>query len=305
MIPILNNIPPSALRETLWGSLTGGGGIAARIAGRLRKGQNAAPPRRLHMVAEMGRVPQAIRPSLEADLRHFTVSYLLAEPKYARLARHGAALVSHSDAAMLLNTFGRHDSGVVSAWVVSHLPAGPLAEHLSHAAFAQGPDKKSYLSRWYDPLITPVLCRLGDPAWVKWLFSPIVAWWYPADSPSGEAWRQIKGRGKHQAPPPVPLVCGEELWEALVSDPLPYQILEVAEAEMPRAFKSGCAGVRVAVIEEILKAARKEGLRSGADLKIYALALIDNPARGREKRWQKAVRQAAAGQAPLSAYFAA
>jgi hypothetical protein len=101
-------------------------------------------------------------------------------------------------------------------------------------------------------------------------------------------------------------VLNEALWEAMVSDPFPYQILSVAGERFPTAFESDCYGVRVAKIEEMLKAGREQGLKERDDLITYVFTLLERPARTWDTDWQAALQRAAAGEAPLfEAYFAA
>jgi hypothetical protein len=98
-------------------------------------------------------------------------------------------------------------------------------------------------------------------------------------------------------------VLNEALWEAMVSDPFPYQILSVAGERFPTAFESDCYGVRIAKIEEMLKEAREQGLDRQDDLVIYVLSLLDAATRKLDADWQEALQRAVAGKAPLRAYF--
>jgi hypothetical protein len=59
----------------------------------------------------------------------------------------------------------------------------------------------------------------------------------------------------------------------------------------------------VVKIEEMLEEARRKGLKGNEDLTVYVLSLLEVPSRNREERWQMAIQQAAAGLAPLTAYY--
>jgi hypothetical protein len=115
----------------------------------------------------------------------------------------------------------------------------------------------------------------------------------------------VRGGGQPEslAYTPVPLIINDELWEALSASPLPYQILEVADKTLPDAFKSGCYGVRVAKIEDMLDEARGRGLKETEDLTVYVLSLLNKPSLSRDRHWRAAVKLAADGQAPLTAYY--
>ncbi|MDR1064677.1 MAG: DUF4123 domain-containing protein [Azoarcus sp.] len=303
----IDNVPPRSLRGVLRGDAAtfSGGNLRSRLLGWIL-GERDGLPRHLYTVVDIASLPENARPKVIASLKSIGAKPLLDGPRYAAVKDYGPMLASHpgGNVEAMLDAFGECDSDIVSAWLVSKLDAEALAAHLRPAIFAQGPDRARYLLRWYDPLITPVLFRLADPAWVKWFLGPISAWWYPVDTPQQETWSRFAGGSGHAAePPPGPLVFSEELWEALVSDPLPYQILSYAGESMPSAFESSCYGVRAAKIESMLDVARRQGLKEDEDLTTYVLSLLEVPSRAQEARWQTAIRQAAAGQAPLTAYY--
>ncbi|MCL2876778.1 MAG: hypothetical protein FWF12_10965, partial [Betaproteobacteria bacterium] len=159
--------------------------------------------------------------------------------------------------------------------------------------FAWDMDKSRYLMRYYDPLITPVLHRLADKQWKTWFFGPVIAWWYPVASPTEETWSRIEGYGEAVPHDPVQLILTEELWDALSSDPFPFRLLNLMEQKFPSRFSSDCYGVRLAKVEDVLASGRKYGLKTSDDLTIYALALLEEPGRANDPRWQAAVRMAA------------
>jgi hypothetical protein len=259
----------------------------------------------LYMLIDMGRLPETLRHDTTQKLKAFETLSLLANPQYAELEAYSALLVYDPDdrADALLDAWGGCNSNIVSAWIVSKLYARPLATHLRQAAFAVDTDKTSYLLRWYDPLITPVLHRLADQEWVCNFFNPIVGWWYPVSTPKEETWSRITGAGDTrgvQIPPPR---LTEELWEALENDPFPYRLLNILEENAPSVFESDCYGVRLAKVEAILETGKKHGLNKQIDLSVYVLSLLEAPERADEVRWQVAVQEAAADRAPLETYF--
>lgn len=303
----LNKVPLRALPAVLHDELAtrGHSGIMAQ-AREWFFGKQDAKPRKLYALIDKARLPESDRQNIASKLKSFTVLPLLDEPKYAHLKEHCAMLVSHpsGSAGSLLHEFGLYNSNIISAWIVSKLEAQELAFHLRLAAFAYGSDNTRYVLRWYDPLTTPVLFRLGDSVWTKWFLSVVAAWWYPVDDHKGEAWNRVKGGELAIShPPEKPLMISEELWDALSNDPLPYRILSVAEENIPSAFKSGCYGVRLAKVEGMLDTAKQQGLSNQGDLMTYVLSLLAVPTLTQEKRWQTAMQQAASGQTPLKSYF--
>jgi hypothetical protein len=238
---------------------------------------------RLYALIDMGRLSETARLEVSRKLSAFGVRPLLNtnEPRHEPLKKYGALLISslRRDAAPLLKAWGAYDGDTISAWIVSKLDAMPLARHLRQAAFAYGEDKTRYLLRYYDPFVTPVLHRLADPVWARWFFSPMTAWWYPVATPREERWSSIEGGPRSAVPDGVPLVLTEELWEALVRDPLPYRLVNVLSEQNPAVFDENCYGVRVARVESLLAEAKKHGLSEAGELTAYVTASLKHPAR--------------------------
>jgi len=278
----------------LWGELQDRHGKAFRVP-------------HLYALVDMGRIQGELRKEVADKLENFGYMHLLDDPKYAQLKWHSAQLVSglKSDDAALLQEWGGCDGRIVSAWIVSKMSMPDLARHLRRAAFAYDKNNARYVLCYYDPLVTPILHRLADRDWVNWLFMPMDSWWYPVSTPMGETWSRIEGGGGSiPFQPEKPLVYSDELWEALVSDAFPYQILDSVEKEHPTFFQGiDCYGVRLAKVEALLEAGRSQGLDVRDDLFAYVLGLLDEPARAGEPRWQAAVQEATAGGALLRTYF--
>jgi len=262
--------------------------------------------RRIYAIIDMGRIHGDLRQSIVNKLESFECEYisLLDEP-YQRFQAFGPLLVyTTANDPTLLNVFGACNGDVVSAWVISSVFADPLALHLKQVIHAVDADNAQYLLRYYDPVIIPILRRLADKEWWRKFFSPFTAWWYPVATPTQETWRRIAG-DKNPMPlrKKMPLPLTDELWAALETDPLPYQVLNAVEQEFPARFTSDCYGVRVAQVERLLDAGKACGLKTHDDLFSYARALLEDPARAGKPDWQAALRRAAASEAPLSAYF--
>jgi len=260
----------------------------------------------LHALIDMARIQGELREEIVEKLKDFSVESLLDDPRYPQLKWHGPILISgpDGDESALLDAWGEYDSNVISAWIIAPMSAEHLSKHLRRKTFAYGADKTQYLLSYYDPLIMPILHRLADKRWVYEFFYSITAWWYPVSTPQEETWSRIGGRGAPLIFHGPPLVVSEELWDALVVNPLPYQILNYANENLPDAFEHDCYGVRLAKIEELLKAGGKSGLENTDDLYIYALSLLRNPASADDTGWQEAMKNAVCGKETLRSYLA-
>lgn len=260
-------------------------------------------PSRLYALLDMARIHLKggdFYKEVLAKIRFFSHTPLVDDnPKYEVLKPYAAWLVYGNDAA-LLDKLGGCDSDIVSAWLISEIEPRELIAHFKQATFIYDAKDKAFLLRYHDPLITPVLHRLADPAWVKWFFGPFIAWWYPVSSPTQESWSRIAGGGQAQSHAKVKHVLTEELEDAVYKDPLPYHILNTSEQQHPPAVFEGCCyGVRLAKVEDLLEKGRKHGLKTSEDLTTYVLTLLETPEIEKDERWQAALRKTVAGQAPL------
>ncbi|MDR2625787.1 MAG: DUF4123 domain-containing protein [Zoogloeaceae bacterium] len=264
--------------------------------------------RHLAAIIDVGRLSEEERGKVQRKLKKFQQQFLLAEPELQELAPVGAILVSclprdPLQHFQLLDDFCADSPDIISAWIASALPPQRMAEHLRQSTLAWDAQKRRYLLRYYDPLITPVLYRVSPVEWVRWFFGPMIAWWYAVATPEGECWSRLKGGAWLAETKPVPLVLTEELWEALMRDPLPYRLLHGLEEIAPEVFAGECYGVRLTRIEGLLEDARQRGLTKQNDLITYVMACARHPERHEDLRWQSAVQSAAAGLRPLDAYF--
>jgi len=209
----------------------------------------------------------------------------------------------NDNADALLDAWGGSDGDVISAWIVSKSDGKQMAKHFRANTLAYDANEQEYLLRYYAPRILPILHREADKNWARQFFNPIIAWWYPVATPTQETWSRIEG-GKQQAGEmKMPLILSGELWDAMINDPFPHNLLTVAEQKFPSAFENDCYGVRLAKVESLLKAGKEKGLETRDDLFVYAMALLEEPEREKEPRWQEAVRKAVADEAPLRMYF--
>jgi hypothetical protein len=268
-------------------------------------------PAYLYALIEMGQLSDDEK---DERRRQFAAVYdarpLLKVPGYEVLTPHGPVLVSHTlqpgdpfSTIISMDHMLASKPGSISAWLVSAVPPAPLAKHFEQAAVALNKERKPHLIRWCAPHGLPILHKLADRQWVRWLFGPLASWWYPIVTKRGETWRRLEGGGQNTPAAPVQLVMTEELWEALAGDPFPYQLVNFLEQQDASMFQSDCYGVRVAQVEEIIADGRSKGLSSQADLTMYVTGLLSEPELLRQANWQAAIANAASGKAPLKTYF--
>lgn len=271
----------------------------------------AARPCYLMALIDMAMLTPAQREQVTARFEGL-LHPLLLDPDYATLQPLGAMLAGTGESSpagfdTLIAKASGYGTDVIQAWVTSLWPPDMLAGHLSHATFAQGGEGERYLLRYYDPLVLPVLHRAASPAWVGWFFAPFLSWWFAGATPEHPRWSRIPGGARLPQPSPPALTLTDALWEALVSDPLPHQLLHTLEQEAPAVFASDCRGVRLTQIEAQLDAARQHGLSRHEDLTTYVLVGLSIPAArlAADRDWQDAVKRAVADQVPLSQSLAA
>ena len=279
----------------------------------------------LYAVADQGRFTEKQRKTFKAQTVSLRVTPLILDPRFENLRPHYAALVypvfgerpdlSPSWIFRTVSRLFRFDSNIISGWITSHFPPEVLVEHLSGATYAyrppedeESPKDNAFFLSYYDPLVLPLLHRLAPSRWTEWFFRPIISWRYPIDTAAEEQWNRIAGARLHPShydrlARPARLDIPDELWDAMISDPLPYALLDFLNTQSGLAFNSDCYGVRLAQVESMLEDARARGLSREEDLGAYVAALLQEPDLLREPRWQESVQSAARGQMPLSTYF--
>jgi hypothetical protein len=263
----------------------------------------------LYAIVDRSRLSDQARETFNARATRFKLAVLLTNPKYKSLQPHFAVLVyappgpSIAQTVQSVESLFELNSDIISGWITTHLEPEALVAHLENATFAYKADESAYFLNYYDPLAPPILRELAPREWTKWFFGPLISWWYPFDTPTEETWRSIPGGGQAMAGEAVRLVFTEELWDALAGDTFPYVLLDHLSAEEGLAFNSTCYGVRLAQVEDLLQQGKKNGLYKTSDLATYVRALLKDPSRARESRWEECVYNAAWGKAPLSDYF--
>ncbi|RQS56056.1 DUF4123 domain-containing protein [Burkholderia sp. Bp8963] len=207
----------------------------------------------------------------------------------------------------LLESFHGEQGNLLHGWITSALPAEQLAAHLAQAIVARGPQGDTFLLRYYDPFVLPVLYRHADPRWWAELMDPIASWWIPRADTKVQRWGRVTGRAATGATAPSALVIDDTLWQALIADPLPHQLLQATQNHTPALFDTTCPGVRLARIEAHLAAAREAGLSAHDDLHDYVFFALAQPASSLkiDRSWQQAVRAAASGAGRLGDLYLA
>ncbi|WP_342067331.1 DUF4123 domain-containing protein [Achromobacter kerstersii] len=284
--------------------------IPQQLQRALEEDIHAAPPgksRYLMVLIDMAPLSEAQRAKVHRDMAG-QLHPLLQHPDYLALQPLGAMLAgpdnsSHAALDRLLSVAGLYDVDLVQAWITSVLSPADLATHLNHASFAQGDNGDRYLLRYYDPLITPVLYRNADRAWVANVFAPVVSWWFLGADVKQPQWHCIPGSAHAPSLPPGPLALTDTLWSALTGDPFPHRLLHELEQAPPDVFSSPCRGVRLAQIRAHLASAKQIGLARHEDLVAFVLMSLSRSAASLQTDpvWQTALHRAARGEAPLAA----
>ncbi|MGE6917841.1 DUF4123 domain-containing protein [Achromobacter kerstersii] len=284
--------------------------IPYQLQRTLEEDIHAAPPgqtRYLMTLIDMAMLSEAQRAKVHRDMAG-QLHPLLQHPDYLALQPLGAMLAgpdnsSHAALDRLLSVAGVYDADLVQAWITSVLSPADLAAHLNHVSFAQGDNSDRYLLRYYDPLITPVLYRNADRAWVDSVFAPVVSWWFLGADLKQPQWHCIPGGAQAPPLPPGPLALTDTLWSALTRDPFPHRLLHELEQASPDIFSSTCRGVRLAQIRAHLASAKQMGLSRHDDLVAFVVMSLSRPPASlhTDPAWQTALRRAASGEAPLAA----
>ncbi|MFP3994816.1 DUF4123 domain-containing protein [Pseudomonas capeferrum] len=181
--------------------------------------------------------------------------------------------------------------GAVCGWIVSALPPGLLARHLSQANIVTGADGQAYLMRYHTAAALGVLAAHRQlPGVSEWL-APIYHWWAPVADPHKTLWLKIAGG--NQAPPAhiTPITLDDNCWAALAGDPLSYQLAEVLKGEQScPTLAAACHGTRVGLIQHYLDQAREQGLDREEDLITYVLmTACDGEQLSTSPAWQEAI----------------
>jgi hypothetical protein len=266
-------------------------------------------PRHLLALVELGGLDEGVRQTFldghSSGARSHTLFY---DEEFAELVPYGPSIISHEDGPQaLLDDLKKYDGDTVSAWIISALPAAELARYLGNFTLARQTAKDRHVLRYYAPEVLPRLREIANRRWWQTLFKPVVQWWYPFATTQTQNWRVIKGEGKQPEAKFFHLrrwlTLTEELWEALVSDPLPYKLTDTLQQQAPELFESDCYGVRVAQVGELLNEARQNGLTDQTDYLTYVWYALADRTLVQGTRWRNAVCRAAAGEAPLNKLY--
>lgn len=269
------------------------------------------PTARLLAVSDMAELDDELRSAVHERFAG-NIYPLLRDPAWHALRPYSPLLLAtdaadrqrHYKFAGALSTRLRN---ALHGWIVSTVPPERLVEHLAHATIAHGPDGATYLLRYYDPWVLPVLYQRAPPNWWREFIAPISSWWVPRADMRVQRWGRIPGLAAAHANPPSPLMIDEALWQALMGDPLPHRLLQAVEARTPELLDNPCRGVRLARIEALLASARKAGLSEHDDLHDYVfIALAQSQDRLKADHcWQHAIRVAVAGKGRLGDLYLA
>lgn len=236
---------------------------------------------------------------------------LLQDPRWQALHPYSPLLIAAREPTevghrALLESFPG-DQNHLSGWIVSAVPGDQLARHLAQATAACRPQGDAFLLRFFDPYVLPALYQHADSNWWDALVALIVSWWVPKADTEMQRWGRIAGHAMTQAAAPSALLIDDTLWQALVADPLPHQLLKALEQYSSSLFDTHCPGIRLARIEALIAEARNAGLSAHGDLHDYVFITLAQKASGLEDShtWQQAIHGAASGKGHLGDLYLA
>ncbi|WBX87278.1 DUF4123 domain-containing protein [Achromobacter mucicolens] len=271
------------------------------------------PQRHLIAVSDIAGLDDSMRHAVN-DLFGGRCYPLLQNEKWAALRPYSPLLLAArsttlADCGNLMEAFHGRLLNALQGWIISTQPADALATHLSDATLARGPDGCTYLLRYYDPLVLPILHQRADPGWWNSFVAPIVSWWVPGANVERRLWSRVPGNGDRAGNtfPLEMLTMDADLWQALAEDPFPHRLLREAQTHEPSLFDTDCRYVRLARVRTHLKAAEMLGLSSSEDLHDYVFMALSRPAQQLrdDSQWQLALQMAASGNGRLGAAYLA
>lgn len=273
-------------------------------------GHDASSPRYLVALIDMATLTEETQQKLTEDLGTLLFPLFLAPglEKLRPLGPHlaGSHEATHKGHSALLDRLSPYGSNEIVAWITSTLGPDALVKHLSQATFVDTENGERHLLRYYDSLITPKLLRHAPKQWRDWLLAPIVSWWYQGATPQYEQWHRVCGQAQSSNRLPSPeLVINAKLWHALESDPLPHRLLDTLEKTSPGVFSSTCHGVRLALIESLLKKGKSLGLNDHNNLIDFVVLNLQNTSEQLESNanWHIAVQRSAKSEGRLSQLY--
>ncbi len=271
------------------------------------------PQRHLIAVSDMASLDDPMRQAV-SDQFSDRCYPLLRHERWNALRPYSPLLVAArstdlADCGSLIEAFQGRLHNALQGWIISALPPDTLATHLSRATLARGPDGCTYLLRYYDPLVLPVLHQKADPAWWRGFIAPVVSWWIPGADLERRLWGRVPGRGVQVGTTEqLPMLdIDANLWQALAEDPFPHRLLREAEAYEPTLFDTDCRYVRLARVRNHLAIAKALGLSSSENLHDNVFMALGRPAQQLQSdtRWQRAVQTALSGTERLGDLYVA
>lgn len=261
------------------------------------------PQRHLIAVSDMAGLDEPMRRAVSDQFRDCSYP-LLQHERWNALRPYSPLLVAArstdlTDCGSLIEAFQGRLHNALQGWIISTQPADVLATHFGRATLAQGPDGCSYLLRYYDPLVLPVLHQLADRAWWRAFIAPVVSWWLPGADLERRLWGRVPGGGvRVGTTEQLPMLSIDgNLWQALAEDPFPHRLLREAEAYQPSLFDTDCRYVRLTRVRNHLATAKALGLSSSENLHDYVFMALSRSAQQLQSdpRWQRAVQTAISG----------
>ncbi|MGE8702314.1 MAG: DUF4123 domain-containing protein [Achromobacter sp.] len=263
------------------------------------------PDHGLTAIVEMARLKTNVRMQL---MERFSGWPLLQQRELENLREIGPWLFAPSTQESLQ---GQYDflcdaaemaGDAISAWLTSAMSPALLAEHLSCATTAQGPDGATYLLRFHTELAFPVLHARQDlPGIADWL-APVRHWWLVFPHRERKAWKHFTGHGSARPYRSPAIQLDESCWVALAGDPLAYRLADQLRVPLEmKGDRENCHGTRLGLVHDLLAQADRIGLSQQSDRIDYVtLMALQGKALEGSSAWNDALQEAKALREPLA-----
>ncbi len=191
----------------------------------------------------------------------------LQQPQFQALKPLGPWLFDDDIETLLSDVYVMAERGFHGV-LITHQPVAQEAVKLGELCVVKDASGEEQLLRFYAPNVMPVLHRFSDMPWYDRLFGSVGAWWLPGL----DGWEEFPGGWRSHKP----VVDSEEkitltpaLLQAIGSDPVTHRLLGELEQSSPALFNTSCPGLRLAMVDKAVTAARASGFDDIQDLSVY------------------------------------
>lgn len=246
-------------------------------------------------VIEMGLLTKDKREKL---IRDFDGYPWFHQPKFQALKPLGPWFFKADIEKILSSIYPLSEAGFHGVTII-HKKIEKVSKKLGEFCLVQDEAGGEQLLRFYDPYVFSILNDFSEEKWYQPLFSSFSYWWLPKvdgwEEYLGQETVEIEEKDNSQ------IVLTPKLINALGSDPLTHQILGQLEKTSPSIFKVDCPAIRLALVDDSLKKAKKNGLTLRADLVVYVIySIAYGDSITQKEEFKKAVDETLTREVPLS-----